>query len=229
MGLNISKGNMYEWVSGTKNPLAGKCLHGCTYCSTNSLMRYPGCYAKYSGPIRLDYNLLNQNLGKDKTWFIVGQNDLFAEGVPESFIIEVFNWCKKYDNTYLFQTKNPDRYIPLIKEFPEKSILCTTIETNRIFYREMGNTPLPITRAFAMNHISEFPKQVTIEPVFDFDLEEMIELIKWCNPKSVNIGADSKGHHLPEPSKEKLLVLIDELKKFTIIERKTNLNRILNS
>jgi hypothetical protein len=61
----------------------------------------------------------------------------------------------------------------------------------------------------------------------DFDLREMVELIKECNPVQVNIGADSGNNNLPEPGKEKLLELIKELKKFTTIAKKTNLERLL--
>jgi hypothetical protein len=55
----------------------------------------------------------------------------------------------------------------------------------------------------------------------------MVKMIRRCNPKQVNIGADSGNNHLPEPSKENLLALIDELKKFTIIDQKRNLARLL--
>ena len=78
-----------------------------------------------------------------------------------------------------------------------------------------------------MNRIIAFEKQVTIEPIMDFDLDEMVSMIKFCGPLKVNIGADSKNNHLPEPSKEKLLALINELQKFTIIDRKSNLERLL--
>jgi hypothetical protein len=47
--------------------------------------------------------------------------------------------------------------------------------------------------------------------------------------KQVNIGADSGNNHLPEPSKEKVLQLIEALKEFTVIDQKRNLNRILNA
>ena len=53
-------------------------------------------------------------------------------------------------------------------------------------------------------------------------------MIKRCNPKQVNIGADSGLNGLPEPKKEKVLQLIDELQKFTTIHNKANLKRILN-
>lgn len=224
--MENKQGNMYKWVSGTKNPLAGECLHGCTYCSTNALKRYPVIAQKYSGLIRIDCKVVSGNLGKDKTWFIVGQNDLFAKGVPDSYILEVLSWCKRYDNTYLFQTKNPEGYFQYLKEFPAKTILCTTIESNRQ-YKEMGNSPHPFNRAFAMNTIAYFKKYVTIEPIMDFDLDEMIELIRMCEPDQVNIGADSKNNHLSEPSKDKVIMLIEELQRFTTIARKSNIERLL--
>ena len=61
----------------------------------------------------------------------------------------------------------------------------------------------------------------------DFDLDEFITMIEECEPLQVNIGADSGNNHLPEPSKEKLLALIGRLKMFTVIDKKTNLERLL--
>jgi len=68
---------------------------------------------------------------------------------------------------------------------------------------------------------------ITIEPLHDFDFDEMVRLIKLCHPNQVNIGADSGNNNLIEPSKEKILALIDELQKFTVIDKKRNLNRLL--
>ena len=217
---------MYKWVTGTINPLGGQCLHGCSYCSTNALKRSPIIQKKYSGPIRIEEKVLLENLGSGNTWFIVGQNDLFAEGVPDSYIIEILEWCGKYDNNYLFQSKNPRRFIDYINLFPPKVSLCTTIETNRR-YKQMGNTPDPIERSSAMAFITKFHKQITIEPIMNFDLDEMVRMIRCAKPDTVNIGADSKRNHLSEPSKEKILALIDELNKFTVIDQKRNLKRLL--
>lgn len=91
----------------------------------------------------------------------------------------------------------------------------------------MGFAPLPSERAESMYKITGYEKQVTIEPLLDFDLNELVTLIKICKPHKVNIGADSKNNHLPEPSKEKILALIYELKKFTVIDQKRNLDRLL--
>lgn len=72
-----------------------------------------------------------------------------------------------------------------------------------------------------------FETFVTIEPILDFNLNTMVDLLKQCNPKQVNIGADSGRNNLPEPTKEKVLELVSELQKFTIIHNKSNLQRLL--
>ena len=89
----------------------------------------------------------------------------------------------------------------------------------------MGNTPKPHERAF---HLPE-NSYITIEPIMDFDLKDFVSLLKVAKPKQVNIGADSGRNGLPEPPKEKVLKLIDELQEFTTIHNKANLKRILNA
>ena len=224
MASNESKGNMYEWAK-PWNPLGGKCMHDCSYCSTNSLKRYPVINEKYSGEIRLYSDLFK--IPKNKPIiFVVAQNDLFANDVPTQYVMRVLQACNNDNShTYFFQTKNPERYLSFLPDFPKGSILCTTIETNRNY--PLSFAPLTADRAEAMYKITGYEKQVTIEPILDFDLEEMIEIIKICNPVQVNIGADSGNNNLPEPSKEKLLALISELKEFTVIDEKRNLARLL--
>jgi protein gp37 len=219
------KGNMYPGVK-TWNPLGGRCMHACSYCSTETLRRFPVIQYKYSGEPRL-FNDLFSLPSKPQTIFVVAQNDLFANNVPTQYVRRIIDECRIWDrHMYLFQSKNPDRFRSFLYEFPKGSILCTTIETNR-HYSQMGYAPNTFERAKAMSKITGFEKQVTIEPLFDFDLDEMVELIKLANPDKVNIGADSKHHNLPEPSREKVLNLIDELKTFTTIDRKTNLERLM--
>jgi DNA repair photolyase len=237
MGLNKSKGNMYEWLTHTWNPLAGECPHKCSYCSTNKLMRYPGIKNKYTGPPRLHEPEIKTNIGENNFIFIVAQNDLFAEKVPSDAILKVIHKCHEYsNNTYLFQTKNPQRIFEFASDLSGLNFrLCTTIETNRLYEDVMKNCPLPEDRAEAMNELAHefnfgFPNNemyVTIEPIMDFDLNEMSDLIETCLPAQVNIGADSGNNNLPEPSKEKILALISKLEKFTKVKQKSNLARLL--
>jgi hypothetical protein len=64
----------------------------------------------------------------------------------------------------------------------------------------------------------------------DFDLKPFVELIKGASPTFVNIGADSKKSKLLEPSKEKILALIEELTISGIeVRQKSNLKRLLRS
>lgn len=68
---------------------------------------------------------------------------------------------------------------------------------------------------------------ITIEPIMDFDMEEMIQLIRLSIPTQVNIGADSGNNGLPEPPKEKVLEFIAALERFTTVKQKKNLKRII--
>ena len=91
----------------------------------------------------------------------------------------------------------------------------------------MGNTPSPTDRAFGLSVLDDYKRYLTIEPIMDFDVKELVELVKLTHATQINIGADSGNNNLPEPSKEKILALIEELKKFTVIDKKRNLNRLL--
>lgn len=238
MALNKSKGNMYEWVTHTWNPLAGECPHRCSYCSTNKLMRYPGIKNKYTGSPRLHEIELKTNLGEGNFIFVAAQNDLFAEDIPNEVIKEVLRICfLQNNNKFLFQTKNPRRLLDFEFDFwGIDFVVCTTIETNRHYAHIMRDCPPPENRAIMMNEICHefgfgFPNDksyVTIEPIMDFDLDEMAHLIETALPKQVNIGADSGNNNLPEPSPEKIEALIKRLEKFTKVELKSNLKRLYN-
>lgn len=222
MSLNISKGNMYDFVTHTWNTIKGECFHNCSYC-----------YMKRWGnqkPIRFDDKELKSDLGKDNFIFVGSSCDMFAENIPDEWILKTLNHCQKFDNKYLFQTKNPDRFLDYIDScvITDKSVLCTTIESNREYPEIQCKSPSVANRALQMNEISKIIKTyVTIEPIMDFDLDEMVKLISICNPVKVNIGADSGNNNLPEPEKENISQLIEELKKFTEINNKSNLKRLL--
>lgn len=215
--LNPSKGNMYEWVTHTWNTIKGICPHGCTYCY---MRRFP------QKEVRFDESELKTDLGSGNFIFVGSSCDMWAWGIRDKWIIDTLSYCSGFYNTYLFQSKNPEGFRDYKIYLPSRSRLCTTIETNRK-YKEMGDAPDPFIRAEDMHEIDGYERYVTIEPIMDFDLEELVNLIRWCKPTQVNIGADSGNNHLPEPSKEKLLDLIGALKEFTIIDQKRNLSRLL--
>ena len=211
---------MYPFVSHTWNPVKGKCFHDCSYC-----------YMKRWGaqrPLRLDEKDLETNLGRGNVIFVGSSCDLFAADVDFNDVERVLRRCALFDNQYLFQTKNPANFYPYGFNglFPAKSAYCLTLETNRHTRDIMGAAPAPELRAEAFASLDPPRKMITVEPVMDFDPDRFIALIKACKPYQVNIGADSGGHHLPEPSGEKIKRLIEELRSFTSVVPKTNLARL---
>ena len=226
MALIESKGNMYSWISHTWNTVKGECPHGCTYC-------YMKRWGKQK-PVRFDEKELKTDLGSGNFIFVGSSCDMFAKEIPDEWIYKTMEHCKQFDNTYLFQTKNTRQLFRQIPTLPLQSRLCTTIETDRIYPEIMKESPAPILRGQWMESFNRhalrkqyFDLYVTIEPIMDFDIGQLVSVIRRINPVQVNIGADSGNNNLPEPSKEKLLALINELKKFTVIDQKRNLARLL--
>lgn len=70
-------------------------------------------------------------------------------------------------------------------------------------------------------------KMITIEPILDFDVDILASWIAEIRPEFLNIGADSKGHKLPEPTQEKVEEFILKLKSYGIeVREKKNLKRL---
>lgn len=215
MPLNTSKGNMYSWITHTFNTVKGECPHGCIYC-------YMRRWGK-QGPVRFDTTELNTELGAGNFIFVGSSCDMWAYAIPDKWIYATLEHCNKFDNKYLFQTKNPHNIRRIL--LPNTHV-CVTLESNRYYPGIMGTSPEPVDRVEQMKLIRH-PLYITIEPLMDFDLPEFVEMLKACEPLQVNIGADSGNNGLPEPPKEKILALIEELKTFTVIDQKRNLKRII--
>ena len=211
---------MYEWVTHTWNTVKGKCPHGCHYC-----------YMKRWGeqkPVRFDAKELKVNVGVGNFVFVGSSCDMFAQDIPTSWICQTLNHCAKYpQNKYLFQSKNPHRFANF-HEIKPNIILGTTIETNRI-YPQMGKTPSPENRAGWMNILSkDFKTMVTIEPIMDFDIEDLVDTVTACRPNWVNIGANTNRKiKLVEPAPSKVIDLIDTLKSISEVKVKPNLRRLM--
>jgi len=237
MPLKKSQGNMYPWVHATHSHLGGECQHKCSYCYVGT-SRF-GRAERYCGPIRLLDRELNVEYDKKNmlrvcgkypaTIFIEHMNDLFAHNVPSDFITKVLNHCSKYpDNTYVLQTKNPERFNEFIGGFPPNRILGTTIESNRHYPDVMGNSPLPVDRFNAMLSLSkDYRIFLTLEPILDFDVDILASWISLIRPEFLNLGADSKGQGLEEPTVEKIMSLVDRLHVLGIeLREKSNLSRL---
>jgi len=219
--LNKQKGNMYPFVTHTWNVVKGNCPHDCSYC-----------YMKiFPQPeLHFDDSELKTNLGQGNFIFVGSSCDVWANVSPDNrvlgrWIADILNHCIWYEdgNKYLFQSKNPGRFKGY--SFPDDTILGTTIESNR-YYPEISKAPAPLERKLALHYL-DLPLMVSIEPIMDFDLDVLVQWVKEIAPEFVSIGADSKGHNLPEPTGDKVKHLISELMEITTVKTKVNLNRLL--
>lgn len=220
MALRKQKGNMYAFVSATWNPIKGECSHKCKYCYMKDF-DLPKLY--------LAEHEMNTDLSKEDFIFVGSGTDIFADDVPKEWIIRVLEHCRKYPDTkYLFQTKNPKRFNDSDFEFPNNSVFGTTIETDdEVLARDTSNAPAPVFRALELSRIKAV-KMVTIEPIMDFNIDALASLVEVVKPSWVNIGADSKGNKLKEPSWEDIQHLIAKIRGLTKIVEKSNLARLKN-
>ncbi len=218
---------MYDWVHKQRfNFIGGECPHQCKYCYVKS-MNYPAVKERYSGKIRLLESEFKKPMKADKPIFVGSCFDMFADAVPDEMIRKVLNKLDANNNKYLFQTKNPGRYHNYNFHNLPKDILGTTIETDDFsLISRFTNAVHPRKRAETLSLFISNEKMITIEPIMEFHLKGLVEIIEIAQPTFVNIGADSKRHNLPEPSWDKVQALIAELSKFTTVKCKSNLDRL---
>lgn len=227
--LTVANGNMYGFITHTWNPIKGHCYHQCSYCYMNNLL-----IPKYQcSPVLVEYEFA-KDLNIGERIFVGDSIDLFAQDIPDEWILRILDHCAGFNDrkegqkkiVFLFQSKNPSRFLEFLGHRVFKnSIIGTTIETNRYYPDIMGNSPKIEDRADAMKAISEkgFYTMITAEPLLSFDKTEFVELIRQCKPRFMNIGRESKRKvWVPEPTSRQVLELVEELKLITKVIIKKN-------
>ena len=229
--LKEPTGNMYEFITHTWNPIIGKCPHDCKYCYV--IYKYG---QMKNETLRIDKECLNDDFGTGKFIFVGSGVDLFANDISEEWIIRTLDKCHQDNNDlfgvrnkYLFQSKNPSNMLQFM-DHPvfNYSVVCTTIESNRYYPSIMNHAPYIEERALAMSEIANrgIETYLTIEPIMAFDKEDLVRLIRMCRPTQVNIGANTYTKiRIPEPTKQEIFDLVNEIKDECKVELKDNLNR----
>jgi hypothetical protein len=179
--------------------------------------------------IRIEDAEFKTDLGSGNIIFVGSSIDLWAVDVPDEWIFRTLDYCDRFDNRYLFQSKNPDRFLAFTSHpVFRKSVFCTTVETNRWYPHVMHFSPKPQYRAAAMAEMKGmgFTTLVTAEPLMDFDLEPMVDLLMACAPSQVNIGKNTNWNRsVPEPTAAKAQALVDALKGKTVVDIKSNASK----
>ena len=163
--------------------------------------------------------------------FVVDMGDMFGDWVKDEWIKMILEAIRTHGGkhtTYLFLTKNPKRYFDYIPYFTSNMMLGATIETDkdvfkypdgrRITYDKISKAPKPLERLKYMYLLPVKNKFISIEPILDFNLYIFADWIHIIKPKLVYVGYDNYNNHLPEPSLEKTMNLINYLRDKLRIE-----------
>ena len=169
---------------------------------------------------------LPKNPRKHHIVFVAPMADMWGSFVSKDDIEAILNAVDYYSRnphyTWFFETKNPGRFREFIDQFPKKTILSTTIETDSYPYK-VTEAPSPYSRYIFFKNLPWEPKHVSIEPVMKFNEDKLLWMITNIDGlKFISIGVDNYGHRLPEPSPEEFWRLVNTLRELGyIVEVKT--------
>ena len=132
MTLNKTK---IEWCDYTWNPVTG-CRGGCPYCYARKIAeRFRGTKAWPNGfdPTFHSERLSDpQKTKSPSSIFVCSMADLFGDWVSDEWITSVFDACLAApQHTYLFLTKNPQKYLTIPGIYIRKNHWFGTTVTNQ--------------------------------------------------------------------------------------------------
>lgn len=235
MPVREPRGNMYPkgLIDGIWNIIAG-CEHDCIYC----YLKYMAFSPSFDFTFRDKY--LNDDLEKwnGKRLFAGSSGDIWT--APEEYVDRMLEKMRQYPEVeFFFQSKAPENYIHYIDRFPKKSILATTLETDletgTFLYHKWGISKAPsifdrweaMCSFRTMEGLLTFPRIITVEPVLKFEPENMLHMLKLCDPYLVIVGANTSPCDLEEPTADDLEKLFAGLDALGINHlKKANLTRI---
>ena len=219
---------MYE-VNGTRvrtwNPFVG-CKFNCSYCYAPEIYKhFSKCEQCKAFTPHFHPERLQQKFKAGETVFVCSMGDIsFASAEQYTAILDVIE--NNSETTFYIQSKDPGCFL-LFERFLDNVVWGTTLETNKLDaeYFSFTKASAPISRLIPLQCIKQ-RKYITIEPVFDFDFDKMVEYIKEIAPEFVYVGylnpwQKAKKLELPEPPLQKTRKLIEELGKFTEVRLKT--------
>lgn len=146
-----------EWADYTWNPIVG-CKHRCHYCYARALNDRFRFIADWEEP-EMFFERLKEpgKIKKPSRIFVGSMSDIFGKWVSDEWILEIIKVAKwNPQHTFMFLTKNPNRYKQFESLFTENCLLGTTITGENI------NTDLD--RIWQMKNLKA-KKFLSIEPL----------------------------------------------------------------
>ena len=156
----------------TSNPVRRQCLHNCPYCYAEKIRQ------RYKQPAEVSFHPEElekiRRRKKPATIFMGSMHDIFGDWVPDEWIHKIISTTQECpQHTFLFLTKNPERYANLY--IPENCWLGYT-DTGEHDYRNWV-------------HLRYFKNTfVSCEPLLGSNLNINFDVIKWLIVGSLNIN-----------------------------------------
>lgn len=206
---------MFKTITKTWNVFKG-CRFDCTYCNARKAaetrFRHIPRYSDGFTP-KLIEEELNRKFKPGEFIFVAYMGDI-AFATREEFL-RILAKIRQFPETlFLIQSKNPKQFYDWRFDWgitlPPNVYLGTTIESNRDYH--LTKAPSPIER---FRYLAGYPhklKFLSIEPIMDFDLDDMVNWVALMQPDIIELGADNYHNHLVEPPWWKVEKLLNVLR-----------------
>ena len=196
--LNKQGPGKIDYCDFTYNPISGRCRHNCPYCYMRGFWkRYPAM-----AELQIKEKHLQSNFPKKPAVIFTGSStDMFGDWVPEEWIRRVLDKVRENPrHTFLFLTKNPERYAEFNLQGLKNCWFGTTVDGTDRTARNRDKL------AWATNGYCRINRFISFEPLF-FQVEPDLFGLRW-----IVICADSRKG-AKKPPREWADDLINEARK----------------
>jgi len=196
-------------------PLDFQCPYACDYCPEKDHSPTPKLREGW------------KEIPRDRTGIWVSSDtDLFHPAVPDELIEKILAHSKRLYHCYIFCTKNPERYLDFLGQFPAWTFFVTTVESD-IDY-ETSKAPSPLERLKWMKVLKktleespglapvDYEINLDLQPIMDFSDDFLPQLLELA-PHQIGIGRMIGDCEFPEPSFRRTLHLVREMSKCIVV------------